>query len=129
MTRILDSADRFWDHGRFGAGNRQRIRAMVLLLRHAGLRISDATCLKRARLSGTRLFLYTQKTVTPVWVPLPKDVVEALDAAPNDHPDYVFWNRQCLRTSAVKIWERTLARLFELAKIDGGHRTDSATRS
>jgi integrase len=90
---------------------------MILLLRHLGLRISDAAVLERARLDGDKLFLYTQKTGTSVWVPLPPNTVEALKASPSDNDKYFFWNGNCLPTSAVKIWERTFETVFDKAKL------------
>lgn len=120
IDRMLTVADTFTATGRFKDGNRKRIRAMILLLRYSGLRISDAAILERSRLASDKLFLYTQKTGTPVWVPLPERVVEALNGSPSDDPKYFFWNGQCLFTSAVKIWERTFQRVFELAKVPNG---------
>ena len=70
IETMLAAADTFTVKGNFGAGNRKRVRSMILLLRYSGLRISDASTLERSRLKGTKLFLYTQKTGTPVWVPL-----------------------------------------------------------
>ncbi len=121
MTVILEAADKFWDRGIFGKGNRKRIRALILLLRHSGLRIMDAVCLEKSRVVGDRLFLYTQKTGTPVRLPLPPHVLKALKDAPNENPDYFFWNGRSLKTSAVKIWERTLSRVFEMAKLENAH--------
>jgi integrase len=66
IDAMLTAAESFNAKGRFKDGNRRRIRAMVLLLRYSGLRISDAAVLERARLSDDKLFLYTQKTGTPV---------------------------------------------------------------
>ena len=120
IDAMLTVADQFSAKGKFKDGNRTRVRAMILLLRYSGLRISDAAVLERVRLSGDTLFLYTQKTGTPVWVPLPPPVVEALKRSPSDHAKYFFWNGRCLPTSAVKIWERTFQRVFELADISGG---------
>jgi integrase/recombinase XerD len=121
VERLLAAADTFTVKGTFGAGNRKRVRAMILLLRYSGLRISDAATLERTRLKGSKLFLYTQKTGTPVWVPLPDHVVEALKASPSANPKYFFWNGRCLRTSTVKIWEATFRTAFEKAGIEGGH--------
>lgn len=59
---MLAAADDFHTAGVFGAGIRQRIRAMVLLLRYSGLRISDATVLARASLKNGKLRLHTIKT-------------------------------------------------------------------
>jgi integrase len=117
VEAMLKAADTFNAKGRFKDGNRKRIRAMVLLLRDSGLRISDAAILERARLSDDKLFLYTQKTGTPVWLPLPPVAVKALEESPSDDVRYFFWNGRCLPMSAVKIWERTFQRLFDLANI------------
>src|ERR1700721_1673002 len=46
--------------------NARRMRALVLVLRFSGLRISDAINLSVDQVTGTRLFLYTQKTGVPV---------------------------------------------------------------
>ena len=95
----------------------------MLLLRYSGLRMQDAACLERKRLNDGRLFLYTQKTGTPVDRPLPPDVVTALEAVPNDHPDYVFWDGKSERETTVKSWNRVFRKLFATAKprIVGGH--------
>jgi integrase/recombinase XerD len=120
MMAILKAADEFNPRGKFGQGNRKRVRAMALLLRYSGLRISDAAILERSRLDRDKLFVYTQKTGTPLWVPLPPKSVKALKQTPSDNPKYFFWNGRCSPISAVKIWERTFQRLFELAKVPGG---------
>ena len=51
-----------------GRGNyeRERARAMVLLLRYTGLRISDVATLARDRVRGDRIHLYTMKNGKPV---------------------------------------------------------------
>lgn len=90
VARMLEAAETFTSKGVFGAGNKQRVRAMLLLLRYSGLRISDAATLERARVKGTKVFLYTQKTGTAVWVPLPQFVVEALNGSPSHDPRYFF---------------------------------------
>jgi integrase/recombinase XerD len=96
IDSVLAVADSFTAKGQFGRGNRDRIRAMIQLLRYSGLRISDAAVLERRRVSGDKLFLYTQNTGTPVLVPLPPKTVEALNNAPSDNNKYFFWNGSCL---------------------------------
>jgi len=49
----------------------RRLRALILLLRYAGLRISDAVGCEADRLQNGKLFLYTQKTGQHVYCPLP----------------------------------------------------------
>jgi integrase len=119
VDRILTGADQLVDWGTFGP----KARAMVLLLRYSGLRMQDAACLERARVKDGKLFLYTQKTGTPVCCPLPPDVVSALHAVPNAHPDYFFWDGRSERETTVKSWNRVFRKIFRLAKppIEGGH--------
>jgi integrase len=71
MMRILEACDRY-------PGNVDRMKAFVLTMRHSGLRIGDTIALTRDRVKTNKLFLYTRKTGTPVYVPLPPIVVESL---------------------------------------------------
>lgn len=100
--------------------NRLRLRALILLLRYSGLRISDAVTLSRERLSGERLFLYTAKTGVPVRLPLPSFVIEALEAASAGERLY-FWTGQSKPKTAISHWQDLLKRVFEKAKVEGGH--------
>ena len=43
--------------------------------------------------------------------------VQALSESPSDNPQYFFWNGNCDPKSAVKVWERTFQRVYELADI------------
>lgn len=117
IEAMLKVADNFRTKGKFGAGNRKRIRAMILLLRFSGIRISDGAVLAREKLNGDKLSLRTIKTGKDVWCPLPPEAVKALGESVSDNAAYFFWNGRCKETSAVKIWERTLQRVFELAAI------------
>jgi integrase/recombinase XerD len=108
VDRMLKTAKSLAEWGSFGP----KLHAMVLLLRHSGLRIQDAACLERARLSNDKLFMYTQKTGTPVYCPLPPHVVKALSAVPNDRPEYVFWDGKSERETTVKSWNRVFRKLF-----------------
>ena len=84
--RIIDATYRVCDD-RGGlidtdSESRQRLRTMTLLMRWSGLRIRDAITLERHRLHGDSLLLYQAKTGTPVYVPLPPFVIEALENVP-----------------------------------------------
>jgi integrase len=100
---------------------RARLRAMVQLMRWSGLAIRDAVTLERDRLTDDdRLLLYRTKTKTPVHVPLPPVVAEALrkvPPGPKPNPKYFFWSGHGNAKSAVANWQRALSRLFELADI------------
>ncbi|MDP2319795.1 MAG: site-specific integrase [Acidobacteriota bacterium] len=119
VTRILAAADQLADWGSFG----RKLRAMVMLLRHSGLRIQDAACLERSRLKDDKLFLYTQKTGTPVNCPLPPETVKALEGLENDRAEYFFWDGKSDRETTVKSWNRVFQKVFAAAEppVVGGH--------
>jgi integrase/recombinase XerD len=104
-----------------GAKNAQRLRAFVLLLRYSGMRIGDTVRCSVDRIEKNRLFLYTQKTETPVYCVLPEFVVKALDATPRASDRFYFWSGESTLHSAVGKWQRRLQRLFELAEVPKGH--------
>jgi integrase/recombinase XerD len=100
--------------------NQTRLRTMTLLMRWSGLRIRDAVTLERHRLNGDSLLLYQAKTGTPVYVPLPPHVVEALEnipPGPKPNPRYSFWSGNGDPKSAVADWQRSYRRLFKSADI------------
>ena len=117
IERMLAAADGFAARGRYSEGNRKRIRAMIYALRFTGMRISDASMLARKSLQNGALQFRTRKTGSTVWCPLPPNAVKALEESVSKHVDYFFWNGQQSPQSAVKIWERTFVRLFEIAEI------------
>jgi integrase/recombinase XerD len=119
LGRALAAADKLKAWGTFGP----KLRAMILLLHHSGLRIQDAACLERARLTDDKLFLYTQKTGTPVYCPLPPKVVEALMDLHSERPEYFFWDGKSERETTVKSWNRVFQKLFASCDppIVGGH--------
>jgi len=81
MENILWACDMVRDkHPMMDAGIEKRLKALVLLLRHSGLRITDAVILKKDRIKEGKLFLYQTKTKQPVWVPLPQLVLDTLKA-------------------------------------------------
>jgi len=104
-----------------GLANAQRLKAFVLLLRYSGMRIGDCVKCNVDRIEGNRLFLYTQKTGTPVRCVLPDFVVRELEAAPRSSEGYFFWTGKSKLHSAIGKWQRRLQRLFEFAGIQGGH--------
>jgi integrase/recombinase XerD len=102
--------------------NAVRSRALVLLLRYSGLRIRDAVTLPRDRVQKGKLFLYTAKTGTAVWCPLPGAVMEALNAIPlAPGAQYFFWTGESNPKSCVGDWQRSLRRLFRLAGVPDAH--------
>src|SRR5256886_17223091 len=90
----------------------------TLFRSYSGLRIRDAATLSRNRIQGDKLFLYTAKTGTPVYCPLPPVVIEALNAIPEN--TYFFWQGLSTPKTAAGIWQESLKRLFVLAGIPYG---------
>jgi integrase len=62
MRRILEACDRY-------PGNRARMRAFVLVMRHSGLRIGDTIALDESRLSDNTLLPGVGKVGTVRWPP------------------------------------------------------------
>jgi integrase len=60
--RILDACALYRTHNKHGKRSPARLRAFILTLRYAGLRIGDVATLERKRLQRNRLALYTHKT-------------------------------------------------------------------
>jgi integrase len=111
MEAILAACDRY-------SGNAERIKAFILTMRYSGLRIGDTLALTRDRLKGDKLFLYTQKTGTPVYVPLPASVVNALKKLDGDR----FFTTGKAKSQTVRAnWSRYLETIFEIAQITDGH--------
>jgi integrase/recombinase XerD len=100
--------------------NALRLKALTMLLRYSGLRITDAVCLERKRIKDGVLTLRTAKTGTPVRVPLPPVCIAALEAIDADN-EYFFWSGHGERKSAVGDYQRAFKKLYKLAKVDGGH--------
>jgi integrase/recombinase XerD len=121
MSRILEACERYPRKNSLGLDNRARIRAFVLLLRYSGLRLQDAVTLEKIRMRDGTLFLYTQKTGTPVYVPLPPFVSAAILAIRPASDDRFFWSGVGHPRSCMSVWDRSLRRVFKLADVDGGH--------
>jgi integrase/recombinase XerD len=95
----------------------KKIRALILLMRYSGLRISDAVSMKRERINADgRLFLYTQKTGKPVSLKLSQDVLRAIDAADDGE---LFWNYRGTLKSRLTEWQERLKKIAAIAGIQG----------
>ena len=65
--------------------NKVRLKSLIMVARYTGLRISDAVMLTPEKVEGGRAVLYMAKTGVPVYVPLPKFLVEQLARTPLRH--------------------------------------------
>ena len=103
---------------------RRRAKAMVLLLRHTALRISDVATLAKSRIRKGEILLHTLKTRGLVKLPLPPDLELALNAVPrprglskDDPCPYFFWNGIMGREAVIRNVRRTLGAVFRKARI------------
>ena len=99
-----------------------RWHALIQVLRWSGLRIGDGVKLTPEKLDGNRLFLYTAKTGTPVFVPMPDFVIEELKQLPL-YGRFYFWNRQTdskIETASGNA-RRSLRRIFRAAGLTTAH--------
>lgn len=107
-----------WRGGHDFEYRRDRLRALILLMRWSGLAITDAVTLERQRLSEDgNLFLYRAKTGVPVYVPLPPEVHNLLRSLPSANPHYFFWSGNGDRETAKRGWVRSFALLFKNAAL------------
>jgi integrase len=120
FNRVLAACHKYPSEKHPNARWGSRLKALVLLLRHSGLRISDAVTLSQHQLKDGILILRTAKTGTDVRVPLPSEVVLALDTVrqPNGH---YFWSGLSTKKSCVGDYQRAFKRLYEIAEVKGGH--------
>lgn len=99
-----------------------KLLAVTLLMRFAGLRISDAACFQQSRIrrDGT-IFLYAHKTGESVVVPLHPDLEQALAQIAPNSAGYYFWSGESAVTTATDNWRRRFAQAFKRAGIQRGH--------
>ena len=107
-------------HPQIPESTEKRLRALILLLLHSGMRISDAVVMQRDRIKKGNLLIYTQKTGTPVWCPLPKNVIDALAACDEGDP-YYFWSGNGTTKSMITEWQERMKKACVIAGIPDGH--------
>jgi integrase len=116
---IIVALDEYPTKNSFGYDNRARMRAFVLVLRYTALRMSDVVQLRRDKITKGRLLLRTTKTGSPVHLPLPPVLLDALKKIESDSP-YYFWSGEGKVKSLISTWQIAFAKLLELAGV-GGH--------
>jgi integrase len=105
---------------------RRRSRAMVLLMRYAGLRISDVVTLERGHIRGAYLVKRTVKNHKLIQVELPISVLEALDLLPHpkaatmDNRRFFYSDTTGLRSLVKGAW-RTMDAVFKRSGVVGAH--------
>ncbi len=117
MAAMLSACELFPNKGVYGFDTGKRLRAFILLLRYSGLRRTDAVSLSEERVKDGKVFIYTQKTGTPVWVPIPTFVVEAMEEVRRGR--YYFWTGNGGLKAATSSWDRAVRKLMKLAGVNG----------
>jgi site-specific recombinase XerD len=113
-----------------GPYERLRARAMVLTLRYTALRIGDVAMLSKDRLSREsgrwRIFLRTEKSGKPVFLPIPRELKDALDCVPVPRGSaadcqHYFWNRVSSGRTMKDIADRSLSTVFKASMVSRAH--------
>jgi site-specific recombinase XerD len=120
IARIIAACDEIGS----SAYERARARAMVLLMRFAGLRVSDVVTLTAEHISGNYLVKKAVKNGRLIHVELPSVVLEALDRVPRPREaaresTFYFASGSASLRSLVKGAERTMSSVFKRAKVAG----------
>jgi integrase/recombinase XerC len=112
------------------AYERLRARAMILTLRYTALRIGDVAMLARDRISRDgdrwRIFLRTEKSGQPVFLPVPPDMKAALDVVPvprgsSAEPRYFFWSGTSKEKAVKANVDKSLAAVFRKSGVPHAH--------
>lgn len=122
VIAILGACDRL---GR-GSYERQRARAMVLLMRYCGLSVVDVATLRRDEIRDGMLDRGRRKTGEIVRIPLPSVLIDTFHALPiprgaAGESTYFFWSGNGTVRSAQRDITRTLAQVFTLSGVPNAH--------
>lgn len=121
MEKILWAAESIREaHPKIPKGTEKKLKALILLMRYSGIRISDAVMFRREKLKEGKLFIRQEKTKHPVWVPLPKHVVQAI-AECDEGDEYFFYRNVGKPKSAITEWQQRLKLVYTMAGIKNGH--------
>jgi integrase/recombinase XerD len=107
----------------------ERAKALIAVMRFAGLAIQDAAILERgavtpATVNGKacyRVELRRSKTHTGVNNVVPKDLCDALLRVANGNPKYIFWSGNGEPVSTTKHWSARLKKVFDASGVKDAH--------
>ena len=123
---IVAAADRV---ATFTGDVAERVKALIAVMRFAGLSIQDASILERdavtpAQVNGKdcyRVQIRRSKTHTGVNNVVPKEVGDALLRVANGNPRYFFWSGNGGPASTTKHWSARLKSVFDASGVKGAH--------
>jgi integrase len=121
MEKILWAAEFIREaHPKIPKGSEKKLLALILLMRNAGLRISDACMFRSVQLEDGKVFLRQEKTKQPVWVPVPNRVVKAI-ASIDQGKEFLFYDQVGTPKSCITEWQQRLKLVYKFAGIPDGH--------
>ncbi len=82
--------------------------AFLMVLRHTGLRIGDASMLKVSEFTENRIYLYTTKAGTPVSIVIPDQLVSLLKSLPTTAGHFFLWGQSTHVHSVSNLWRRRI---------------------
>jgi integrase/recombinase XerD len=93
----------------------------LLVLRHTGLRIGDASLLRSSQVAGDRVFLYTTKAGNPVSVKVPPNLESLLQAIP-PKGGYFFLRGESIHPhTASDLWRKRIKAICKELGIAPAH--------
>jgi integrase/recombinase XerD len=95
--------------------------AFILLLRHTGLRIGDASLLKVSQFDGERVHLYTTKAGVPVSLRLPPQLTSLLKKIPPSGGYFFLRGESVSPHTTADLWRRRIKILCKEAKVMPDH--------
>ena len=125
IAAILEACDRIGKSDY----ERLRTRAILLMLRYTALRIGDVAMLEKNRISKDddrwRLWLRTEKSGRPVFLPVPDELRTALQAVPppkgNQASRYFFYAAVGTPKTHKAHIDRVLRTVFQIAGVKDAH--------
>jgi integrase len=117
LEKVEWGIDMYPKQGRYGDGQKDRLRAFLLVLKYTGLRVKDVCLLRPSHIENGKIMLYQSKTGLPVWIPVPKVVNEAVGKM-GETGEYLFWSGEGNIRSCIGDWQRSLK---ILSRISGVH--------
>ncbi len=94
-------------------------QTLIHLMRHSGLRISDAVMLRTGELEGDTLRVLTRKAKRLAVVPIPAFLVERLAAMTPKNGDYYFAAGSLRMETQTDAWRKRISVILEAADVKG----------
>ena len=100
---------------------KERLRALVYLMRYAGLRISDAVQFSTSKSDGSTILLHMAKTREPVVIPMHPKIAAALAVLTPNSSGYYFCSGSAALATYTDNWRVRCRLMWSTLAIPGGH--------